>query len=60
MYYLTTLSTAKLIGAQCYGFESEVRVWSNGRMTVTGESAVRNPTIVGTVHEDIHAFLLAS
>jgi hypothetical protein len=54
------LSTAKLIGAQCHWFVNEARVWSNGRMTVTGESVVRNPTIVGTVQEDKHPFLLAS
>jgi hypothetical protein len=60
VYYLTTLSIAKLIGAQCHWVVNEARVLSNGKTTVEGESIVRNPTIVDTVHEDIHAFLLAS
>ena len=42
VHYLTTLSIAKLIGAQCHCFVNEVRVWSNDRMTVTGESGVHN------------------
>jgi len=59
VYYLTTLSIAKLIGAQCHCFVNEVRVWSDGIPTVRGESGVRNPTVMDTVHEDIHGFLLA-
>jgi hypothetical protein len=60
MFYLTTLLIAKLIGAQCHWFMNEIRVWSSGRMTVTRESGVRNPTIRDTAHEDINVFLLAS
>jgi hypothetical protein len=59
VYYLKRLSIDKLIVAQCHWILNEVRVRSNGGMRVTGESGVRNPTTVGTVHEDIRAFLLA-
>jgi hypothetical protein len=55
VYYLTTLSIAKLIVAQCRWFVNEVRVWGNGRMTMTGESRVRNPTTMDTVHKDMWA-----
>jgi hypothetical protein len=60
VHYLTTLSIAKLIGSQCHWFVNELRVCSNDRVTVTGESGVHNPTIMDNALEDIHGFLPAS